>query len=324
MIERTYKYLYLVYLYKYRYFKRSARTTGSTRAPYRVQYKSYQEKSNSTEARETILVRSSRVIQKNLSDTLPYLVVTTSELLRHAIEEQRNILCTIFLYRSILITRMIQDWRLFVFISKNNGKINKQPKTTENETNKKYSIEQSKQNNMPMAKPDDGVLPKFEIRPPSTLKDDGKISASLSKDVQRIFQFIDDERHLTAHTLLHSIYDRINSWESKYDIKIDAAHHHQHHHQHTNNATTKNGVNNKNNINGDNAVKNKATLFLSNLTNQKNTINNGHTNHNNAMIFKKLSKLEKVKYTNEMNEIVSVKQILQKKDDIIVTLEVRS
>ena len=49
----------------------------------------------------------------------------------------------------------------------------------------------------------------FTIRPPTTTNDEGKPGPSLSKDVERVFRLIDDERHLTAQELLVSVQERL-------------------------------------------------------------------------------------------------------------------
>jgi hypothetical protein len=54
---------------------------------------------------------------------------------------------------------------------------------------------------------------RFTIRPPTTLKDDGRPSTELRRDVQRVFALIEDERHLTAETLLTSVRQRLAEWE---------------------------------------------------------------------------------------------------------------
>ena len=64
---------------------------------------------------------------------------------------------------------------------------------------------------MPVIPPN---IPAFEIRPPCTLSDDGAPSASLTNDVTRVFNLIQDERHLTAEDLLTSVQERIAAWKS--------------------------------------------------------------------------------------------------------------
>jgi len=52
-------------------------------------------------------------------------------------------------------------------------------------------------------------LPPFEILPPTTSGDDGTPSSSIVGDVNRVFRFIDDERHLVAHKLFLTIRQRL-------------------------------------------------------------------------------------------------------------------
>ena len=58
-------------------------------------------------------------------------------------------------------------------------------------------------------------VPAYEIRPPCTIGDDGAPSDSLTNDVDRVFLLIEDERHLTAETLLTSVHTRIADWEKR-------------------------------------------------------------------------------------------------------------
>ncbi len=48
------------------------------------------------------------------------------------------------------------------------------------------------------------------IRPPTTTNDDGNPTESISLDAKRIFRLIEDERHLVAQTLYHSVLDRLD------------------------------------------------------------------------------------------------------------------
>jgi hypothetical protein len=60
-------------------------------------------------------------------------------------------------------------------------------------------------------------LPGFTIRPPCTLHDaTGEPSNDLYADVKRVFDFIDDERHLTAHRLWCSVQQRLQEAEHRY------------------------------------------------------------------------------------------------------------
>jgi hypothetical protein len=58
-------------------------------------------------------------------------------------------------------------------------------------------------------------VPKYEIKPPTTMGDKGKPTESLPKDMLRLFCLIDDERHLTAHKLYKDIHRRIQDWEKQ-------------------------------------------------------------------------------------------------------------
>jgi hypothetical protein len=78
------------------------------------------------------------------------------------------------------------------------------------------------------------ILPPITIRPPCTLSDNGAPSDSLANDVDRVFFLIDDERHLTAHTLLTSVQQRIAAWEE------NRHHDHDHSQQQQQNITTNN------------------------------------------------------------------------------------
>jgi hypothetical protein len=55
---------------------------------------------------------------------------------------------------------------------------------------------------------------RFTIRPPCTTGDSGDPGPSLGKDVERVFDFIEDERHLTAHDLLKDVRRRIKEQEA--------------------------------------------------------------------------------------------------------------
>jgi hypothetical protein len=55
---------------------------------------------------------------------------------------------------------------------------------------------------------------RFTIRPPCTTGDSGDPGPSLGKDAERVFDFIEDERHLTAHDLLKDVRRRIKEQEA--------------------------------------------------------------------------------------------------------------
>ena len=56
----------------------------------------------------------------------------------------------------------------------------------------------------------------YEIMPPMTSGDKGVPTKSLLKDVERIFMFIHDERHLIAHELYQSVQRRLREWQQKH------------------------------------------------------------------------------------------------------------
>jgi hypothetical protein len=71
-------------------------------------------------------------------------------------------------------------------------------------------------------------IPAYQIRPPLTTGDKGEPSnstcngstssstgeSSILNDTRRIFDLIEDERHLTAHALLVSVQKRLEEWRS--------------------------------------------------------------------------------------------------------------
>jgi hypothetical protein len=63
---------------------------------------------------------------------------------------------------------------------------------------------------MPVIPP--GVAP-YTIHPPCTMGDTGVPSPSIVNDLQRVYNFIQDERHLTAHALYCTIQQRIRDYD---------------------------------------------------------------------------------------------------------------
>mmetsp|Transcript_17862 Transcript_17862/g.41826 ORF Transcript_17862/g.41826 Transcript_17862/m.41826 type:complete len:948 (+) Transcript_17862:275-3118(+) len=61
-----------------------------------------------------------------------------------------------------------------------------------------------------------GIEP-FVITAPLTSGDLGEPSSSVKKDTKRVFDFITDERHLTAEDLLKSVNERIDTWQTEQD-----------------------------------------------------------------------------------------------------------
>jgi len=56
-------------------------------------------------------------------------------------------------------------------------------------------------------------VPRYEIKPPGTSGDMGEATKSISADAARVFCFIEDERHLTAHALLTDVRTRLGVWQ---------------------------------------------------------------------------------------------------------------
>jgi hypothetical protein len=63
---------------------------------------------------------------------------------------------------------------------------------------------------MPVIPP--GISP-YHIQPPCTMGDKGLPSSSITNDLQRVLNFIQDERHLTAHSLYTTILQRIQQYD---------------------------------------------------------------------------------------------------------------
>jgi hypothetical protein len=78
-------------------------------------------------------------------------------------------------------------------------------------------------------------IPAYQIRPPLTTGDKGEPStgeSSILTDTRRIFDLIEDERHLTAHALLVSVQKRLEEWSNT------THHHEQQQDDHINNIKT--------------------------------------------------------------------------------------
>lgn len=56
---------------------------------------------------------------------------------------------------------------------------------------------------------------RFEINKPSTAEDDGAPSNSCLEDIERVFRFIDDERHLMAQGIYHDVLGRLQEWRAE-------------------------------------------------------------------------------------------------------------
>lgn len=65
---------------------------------------------------------------------------------------------------------------------------------------------------MPVIPPN---VPAFTITAPLTTGDKGQPSASIALDVKRVWDLIQDERHLVADSLYQSVKERVDAWQSK-------------------------------------------------------------------------------------------------------------
>ena len=57
-------------------------------------------------------------------------------------------------------------------------------------------------------------IPPYKIKKPCTMGDQGIPSLSMMTDLQRVLNLIDDERHLTAHSLYTSILHRMQLYDN--------------------------------------------------------------------------------------------------------------
>ena len=62
-------------------------------------------------------------------------------------------------------------------------------------------------------------IPPFKIRAPLTSTDTGAPSVDIRRDAQRVFDLIQDERHLTAHSLLQSVQQRVAASERRISLR---------------------------------------------------------------------------------------------------------
>jgi hypothetical protein len=53
------------------------------------------------------------------------------------------------------------------------------------------------------------TIPQMKIQPPTTTHDDASPSHSCLNDMERVFRLIEDERHLSARALYHSVQKRL-------------------------------------------------------------------------------------------------------------------
>ena len=63
-------------------------------------------------------------------------------------------------------------------------------------------------------------IPPFSIKAPLTSQyTDGAPTESILQDAKRVFDFIEDERHLTAYELYKSVKNRIETWDRAHKQK---------------------------------------------------------------------------------------------------------
>jgi hypothetical protein len=179
------------------------------------------------------------------------------------------------------------------------------------------------------------MLPKFTIHPPCTMDDvTGDPTSSLEKDVRRIFNLIEDERHLIAHRLYESVIQRIQEWESLYDIVVPST---------TGNTTTTSTETSGATTSTTGAAVDTTTIGNSATATTRNTSDNtagkrklfsssrvsttiptGASEYDTkiTLVTKKMTKVDKIKFENELKEISKVKRYLDAKNDQITKLEV--
>ena len=68
-------------------------------------------------------------------------------------------------------------------------------------------------------------IPQYHVQKPCTMGDQGIPSLSIMIDVQRVFNMIHDERHLTAHSLYTSILHRIQVYDDGNTVRNDESSH---------------------------------------------------------------------------------------------------
>jgi hypothetical protein len=143
-----------------------------------------------------------------------------------------------------------------------------------------------------------GVKP-YTIRPPCTMGDMGTPSSSLLKDIQRVLHMIDDERHLTAHTLYGTIQARIQQFDKENNQQYINTNN-SNHSNHNNNSTTTS-------TNQQSKLKSKGSFLFP---------KRGNNNNDKSQIN------DPVTIEEERNMMQQVKDILVKKKDVFEKLEV--
>ena len=148
-------------------------------------------------------------------------------------------------------------------------------------------------------------IPPYHIQKPCTMGDLGTPSRSMTTDLQRVLDLIQDERHLTAHALFTTIQERIQQYND---------HHNRHdrdreHHHHPSPAEV---------------PPPKAKRFFSRTGSTTSTSNSGGGSSHPLTNGKHNStKVQQQQQQDEGEELVKVKEIIHSKKHIFDTLEVR-
>ena len=137
-------------------------------------------------------------------------------------------------------------------------------------------------------------IPPYHIQKPCTMGDLGTPSRSMTTDLQRVLDLIQDERHLTAHALFTSIRERIQQYND---------HDHEHHHPFPAEVPAP-----------------KAKRFFPRTGSTSNST--GGSSHPLTNGKHKSTKVQQ-QQQDEGEEIVTVKEIIHSKKHIFDTLEVR-
>ena len=66
-------------------------------------------------------------------------------------------------------------------------------------------------------------IPPFEIKAPTTSGDDGAPTLSILKDAERVFAFMNDERHLIAEKMYLDVKHRLDEWCKNQTVEVGSA-----------------------------------------------------------------------------------------------------
>ena len=146
-------------------------------------------------------------------------------------------------------------------------------------------------------------IPPYHIQKPCTMGDLGTPSRSMTTDLQRVLDLIQDERHLTAHALFTTIQERIQQYNDHHNRHDrDREHHHP---------------------SPAEVPPPKAKRFFSRTGSTTSTSNSGGGSSHPLTNGKHKSTKVQQQQQDEGEEIVTVKEIIHSKKHIFDTLEVR-